>query len=410
MAQFYYKAKQGPSKVVDGTFEADTKESAIGKIVQMGLVPVEISESVPRPKKEDRKKHTGMHWDFSKAVKLPDLVQFTRQMSDLMGASVPILRSLQITGDQTSNLYLKETIEAMNLVVRDGGSLSEALTRYPKIFSPLYVNMVKTGEVAGQLELVLNRLADYLEKEQDTRNKIRSSLAYPLFILGVGVITVLILLTFVIPRLSLMFEDLDQALPLPTVILMNMSGFLARWWWLLLLVVGGAVFFFKEWLRSPQGRIRFDLFVLKLPFIGNFIKIVEIGRFARTLGTLIESGVVITSALRAVWAIIENSILREEVKRIAEDVAAGSSLKIALKKGSFFPNMAVNMIAVGEESGRLEKGLYKIAESYERQADETSKTILSLLGPIFLVFIVSMVGMVVIAMLLPIFKMNLLIK
>ncbi len=410
MPQYTYKAKQGPSKITEGTLDADSRESAVGKIVQMGLVPLDISESMSLMGKKPEKKRVAARFHFSKTIKLIDVVQLTRQMSDLLGASVPILRSLQIVSEQTSNPFLKEIIEAMYLVVRDGGAFSEALARHPKVFSPLYVNMVKTGEVSGQSELVLNRLADYLEKEQDTRNKVKSSLAYPFFILGVGVITVLVLLTFVIPRLSLMFEDLDQALPLPTIILMNMSGFLAQWGWLLLFVVGGAVFFFKEWLHSPQGKIRFDIFKLNLPFLGNFIKIVEIGRFARTLGTLIESGVVINIALKAVWAVIENSILREEVKIIAEEVSGGSSLKVALKKSTFFPSMAVNMIAVGEESGRLEKGLYKIAESYERQADETSKTILSLLGPIFLMFIVSIVGVVVVAMLLPIFRMNLLIQ
>ena len=408
MPQYTYKAKQGPTQIVDGTLEADTKESAVGKIIQMGLAPLDVAETNSGLSQSAPKKHLTVR--FSKSIKLGDIVQFTRQMSDLLDAAVPILRSLQIAEEQTANPYLREIIHSMYLVVRDGASFSEALAQHSKHFSILYVNMVKTGEVSGQLELILRRLADYLEKEQDVRSKVRSSLAYPFFVLFVGLVTMFILLTFVIPRLSLIFEDLDQSLPLPTLILVNMSSFMAAYWWAFLIVFVLIGTYFKRWIGSLEGRIRFDMFQLQFPFLGDFIKTVEVGRFARTLGTLIESGVVITTALRAVWATIENSILREEIKQVAEDVAGGSSLKIALKKCSFFPQMAVNMIAVGEESGRLERGLYKIAETYERQADQTTKTILSLLGPLFLVLIVAMVGAVVIAMLLPIFKMNLLIQ
>jgi len=411
MPIFAYKAKQGPDKIVDGRIDANNIDAAVQKIIQLGFTPIDIAQadqikkpviaSLPAFKSPIK---------FIQRVKLTDKVQFTRQMSDLVDASVPMLRSLQIISHQTQNPQLKTIIEEMHDFVRDGGSFSESLAIHRDVFSSLYVHMVRAGEVSGQLNLVLNRLADYLEKEQETISKVRSSLAYPFLILAVGVLTVFVLLTFVIPKLSIMFEDLGQDLPLPTVILVGVSSFFARFWWLMIALGAGAGFYLKQWLNSIEGKTWFDHFKLRIPILGEFIKIVEVGRFARTLGTLVESGVVITTALDSVWAIIDNEALRAEIKEAADKVRAGSSLKVALSGSAFFPEMATNMISVGEEAGNLEKGLYKIADTYERQSDQTIKTLISLLGPLVLVGIVAIVGFVVIAMLLPIFQMNLLIQ
>lgn len=409
MPQFTYKAKQGPAKIVHGTIEAESLDGAIGKIVRQGLTPLDVGsvngESEKQPKSVKR-----IPFSFSKRVSLNELVQFTRQMSDLVDASVPILRSLQIVAGQTQNPYFKNIIETIYAFVRDGGSFSDALAQYPAIFSPLFINMVKTGEVSGQLEIVLNRLADYMEKEHETRNQVQSSLAYPIFILVFGIITIFVLLTFIIPKLAVMFEDMDQALPLPTRILMNISAIFAQYWWIMAGVVLFGGFYFRQWVGTAQGRLKFDRMKLTVPFFGKFIQMVEVGRFARTLGTLLESGVVITTALKSVWATVQNTVIQEEVKKVAEEVESGSSLKNALKQCFFFPPIAVNMVAVGEETGHLERSLYKVAGTFERQSGETVKMILSLLGPVVLVLIVSLVGCVVIAMLLPIFQMNLLVQ
>ena len=409
MPQFTYKAKQGPAKIVHGTIEAESLDGAIGKIVRQGLTPLDVGsvngESEKQPKSVKR-----IPFSFSKRVSLNELVQFTRQMSDLVDASVPILRSLQIVAGQIQNPYFKNIIETIYAFVRDGGSFSDALAQYPAIFSPLFINMVKTGEVSGQLEIVLNRLADYMEKEHETRNQVQSSLAYPIFILVFGIITIFVLLTFIIPKLAVMFEDMDQALPLPTRILMNISAIFAQYWWIMAGVVLLGGFYFRQWVGTAQGRLKFDRMKLTVPFFGKFIQMVEVGRFARTLGTLLESGVVITTALKSVWATVQNTVIQEEVKKVAEEVESGSSLKNALKQCFFFPPIAVNMVAVGEETGHLERSLYKVAGTFERQSGETVKMILSLLGPVVLVLIVSLVGCVVIAMLLPIFQMNLLVQ
>lgn len=409
MPKFIYKAKEGPHKVVEGVIEAEHMNTAVNKIIQSGLSPIDVIQADPDDEQIEKKESIPSKRGFRR-VGHNDLVLFTRQISDLVDASVPILRSLRIISNQTQNRYLKDIVDQLCHFVQDGGSFSSSLAQYPDLFSSLYVNMVRSGEVSGQLNKILGRLADFMEKEQETRGKIKASLAYPFLIMIVGIGTIFVLLSFVIPRISVMFSDLDQSLPLPTIILMNVSGFFSRYWWLILGLIGLAGVYLKKWLNTSRGRRQFDAMKLRVPLLGHFIKIVEISRFSRTLGTLVESGVVVTTALNSVWSIVDNTVLREEIKTISQNVTNGSSLKESLNQCSFFPGVVADMISVSEETGRLEHGLYKIADTFERQADQTVKTMISLLGPIVLVVIVSFVGFVVIAMLLPIFQMNLLIQ
>ena len=420
MTKFFYKAKNGPTQIVDGFIEAQTKTVAIREIVAMGLTPLDIVQAAAGEKPLTLRaqgkpapavlKNLRLSLPSPRSVSPREIVSFTRQLCDLVEASVPLLRVIQIVSRQTRQPYFKNIIERMHLFVQNGGSLSGALAQHPVIFSAFYVNMVKTGEAGGQLDKILQRLANHLEKEYETRGKIRSSLAYPVFVLVVGVLTVIVLLTFVIPRLSVMFEDFDQALPLPTLILMHLSGFFARYWWLLIGIFVIIKIYWDQWARSAQGGLWLDGFMLKTPLLGEFVKGVEIGRFARALGTLLESGIPLTSALVAIYPTIDNMILRDEIRKVSKAVTEGQSLKSAIGQCRFFPEMVVDMVGVGEESGRLEKGLYKIAETLERQTDQTVNVIMSLLGPAVLVVIVSLVGFAVIAMLLPIFRMNLLIQ
>ncbi len=409
MPKFTYKAKEGPGQIISGHIEADTVDNAIQKVIQLGLTPIDVFlQQVPQ-KGAAASKQRNSPFNFGQKVKLKDIVLFTRQVSDLVDASVPMLRALQIVLNQTRNSIFQAKVQQIYDFVKDGGSFSESLNQHRDIFSNLYVSMVRTGELGGQLSLVLNRLAIHMEGEQETRSKVKNSLAYPLFILIVGVITVFILLTYVVPQLSVMYDDFDQQLPFATRILTGLSAFCSRFWWLILLA-GGFIFgAARQWLQTEAGRTKIDTFVLKAPIIGEFITIVEVGRFARTLGTLVESGVVITQALDSVSAVMENSILKRELEQASHLVANGASLKVAMDQCSFFPEMAVNMISVGEETGQLHKGLYKIADIYERESDAAMKTTVSLLGPIVLVLIVGVVGFVVVAMLMPIFQMNALI-
>ncbi|MBF0533043.1 MAG: type II secretion system F family protein, partial [Candidatus Omnitrophica bacterium] len=282
--------------------------------------------------------------------------------------------------------------------------------QYPEIFPLYYIPMVRAGEVSGRLEIILDRLANHLEKEQEITQKVKASLVYPALILAVGVLTVFILLTFVIPRLSVMFEDFDQQLPLVTLILMRTSGFFARYGLFIFVGCCGGATYLLRWFKTSAGKMTLDRFLLKVGILGAFIKTVEIGRFGRTLGTLVESGVPIVTALQTVEKTVANSALREEISALSGQVSQGVSLGHALSGVSFMPDMAVNVISVGEESGKLEKGLHKVADIYEREAENVSRAVAALLGPLVLIVVIALVGFVVIAMLLPILQINLLIK
>ena len=412
MTKFIYRAKKSPGEFIDGTVEADSLENAVDKLGRMGYVPLDISpqlENVPLPR-PSAAKAKNLPVFTVRRIKSFDIVVFTRQMYDLIDAGVPLMRALNVVLRQTQNPSLKEIITKMSASIQDGGTLSSGLAQYPQVFSPLYVNMVKSGEISGNLNVVLGRLAEFTDKDQETRNKIRASLVYPALMLLVGAITIFVLLTFVIPRLTAMFDDLSETLPLPTLILIAVSDFMLRFWWLLAGMFALIGFYFKGFLHTSEGRLKFDTFKLKVPVLGNFIRDVEIGRFSRTLGTLLDSGIVIVPALESVWAVLENTVLKAEIEKVSREVADGMSLTAALKKCVYFPEEAINMIAVGEESGHLEHSLYKLADSYQRQSERTMKTITSLLEPLMIVGIGSVVGFIVMAMLLPIFKMNLIIK
>ncbi len=405
MPQFTYTAKEGPYKIIHQVITAENYDAAVKKIIQLGFVPLEVKMGTMEST-QPKRKTVGKPLVFLKRIRLVDLTVLTRQMSDLIEASVPILKTLQLVADQTQNLRLKKMVEEIANSVKDGSTFSAALSRYPDVFSPLYINMVKTGEVSGKLNVVLNRLADYLEKERETRGKITASLAYPTLIMAVGIITVFILLTFVIPKLSVMFDDMDQQLPWITILLVSISQLFAKYWWLMVIVIVGISVYFNRYIHTAMGKDRWDRLLLSVPYLKDFLQTVEVARFSRTLGTLVENGVPITLALHSVMHTVDNLVFKEEIKKVSDEVTHGRSLKLALRNSRFFPERVVNMISVGEETGQLSKGLNKVADTFEREADQIVKMIVSLLGPIVLVVIVSLIGCVVIALLLPILQMN----
>jgi len=409
MPEFIYRAKENPKKVVEGTVEADNIDSAVKKVIGLGYSPLEVVPKKARRSSKKTKAPASIKFSL-KRIPLSSIVLFTRQLSDLVDAAVPLIRALSIVKNQTRNQNLQNIIEEIYVSVRDGGSFSVSLNQYPKVFPKLYVNMVEAGQSSGKLNVVLSRLAILLEKEQETKNKVISSLAYPAIILGVGIIGVLVFLMVVIPQMTVFFEDFDQALPLPTIIFINISNVFSRYWWVFMGAVAFLIFYFKRVLSTPKGILSFDQLKLKTPFLKDFIRDIEIGRFSRILGTLLESGVPIVSALKSVQAVLENTVLKEEIKRVSEEVTKGSSLNAALKECKYFPEMALNMIAVGEETGYLEQGLYKLADAYERESERTVKTFLNILGPMILIVIVSILGFIVVSLFLPILNMNLIIS
>ena len=408
MPTYTYKAKTGPHNSVVGTIDAKTKEEAVNKIIQSGYIPTEVAEGKTGTLKISRNAQSFLKGP--QRIPLIVVSNFVRQECDLMEAGVPLLRSLELLGQQTQHLPMKKIVENMTVAVRGGDSLSDAMSQHPQAFSMLSINMVRSGEISGNVTVVFDRLAQFLERDLEIRSQIRSSLMYPAVIMVVGFLTLVVLMTFVLPRLTSMFEDFDAALPIPTQIVIALSNFLGTFWWALAIAAFAVGVLVQRFLQTYHGKVWKDNTLLKIPIVGKFILQVELGRFARTLGTLIDSGVSIVPALESTTAILENIVLKQDMQRLTHEVKNGASLTQSLVSSRFLSNITASMIAVGEETGNLQKGLFKLANNCERQTSAAMKDFMTIFGPAILITIVGIVGFVIIAMLLPIFQMSMIIK
>ena len=406
MARFVYEAKKTPRDVLKGVLVADNKAAAVQKIAQMGYYIISLDEESSAP---SASAIGGASAIFTR-ITLKDTADFTRQLSDLLESGLTIVKTLDLLYNQTSNKKFKVVI----LDIRDfcvaGSPLSEALRRHPKVFSNLYVSMVRSGETGGALEKILKRLSDFSEKQLEIQTKIRTALAYPILMSFVGLATIIILMTFVIPKMMVMFADLGQALPMPTQILLAISNAVRNYWWAIIAAIFTIGVFLSKVYSTAEGRLSIDKMKLKAPIFGQLMLKVEIARFARTLATLLENGVPILESLKVTSETIDSAVIRQEVDKAYAAVREGSSLASGFFNSSVIPATVVNMIAIGEESGHLERSLFKVAQGYDRESDEAVKIMMSLLEPILILTLGIVVGFIVISMLLPIFEINFMMK
>jgi type II secretory pathway component PulF len=402
MTIFIYKAKNQTQGFVEGKIEAQNESLAVEELNRRGCFPFMLEK--------DRDRDIGARKNISRRllfkIRSQDITLFTRQFSDLLYGGVPIVKALRILEGQTGNRELKIIIENITKEVEKGESFSNSLKQYPKIFSNLFVSLIKSGEMSGHLEEILANLADFREKEEEIKSKLRSAMVYPILVVSVGIATIIFLFLFVIPRLVTMFEDLGQVLPLPTRILVETSKMFVQYWWAVLLLVGFLGMLFKRALKTEKGKKSWSLFKLHFPFWGKVINKIEISRFARTTGMLLENGVPILAAVHLVKGVLQNELFRLESDRIYNDLVHGTTMSDSLKKSSYFPDMVVNMVKVGEESNTLHKSLNKIANSYEKESDRVTKMSVTLLEPLTILIMGLVIGFIVIAILLPIFEMN----
>lgn len=405
MPTFFYEAKNGPKEVVKGTISADNKSAAIQKISQMGYYLLSLVEE-----EEALKAAQSYKTFFSRGINLKEITDFTRQLSDLLEAGITIAKALDILQSQTANKRLKKIISDIRDFCVSGNPLSNALSRHPKVFSKLYVSMVRSGESGGMLEGILRRLSDFNEKQLEIQTKIRTALAYPILMAVVGFSTIVVLITFVMPKMVVMFADFGQALPLPTQILLFISSAIRNYWFIILIFLAALFMALRKIYDTAEGKLTIDRFKLNFPIIGQLVKKVEIARFTRTLATLLENGVPILDALNIVLDTVESAPIKKDIEKAYSAVREGASLAHGLGASSIIPPAAINMIAVGEESGHVEKSLLKVALGYERESDESIKIMMSLLEPILILTMGAVVGFIVISMLLPIFEMNFLVR
>jgi len=396
MPRFVYKAKKSPEDIVEGGIEADSESVAANKLIQSGYYPVWIREESAGEKKVTVSR-----------VKAKDLANFTRQLSELIGSNLALYNALSVIENQTENGYLKMIVGNIKSMIKEGKAFSEALKKYPDIFSELYVNLVRSGEESGSLNEVLANIKDFLDKDQDTRDKIVAALAYPGLMVIVGLATIFILVAFVVPRIAGMFMEMNEQLPLATRMLIGISDFVRSYWFLLVIFMIGAIFLFKTGKANPVTKNKMDRLKLKIPVFGDLLKNTEFARFSRTLSMLLKNGVPMLDSLKITAGVITNSVIKEEVDEICNDVKAGSSFTLAIKKRKNFPVFVANMTAVGEECGFLDRALFNIARSYEIEAERLMKIITALLEPCFILIMGLVVGLIVMAMILPVFQMSL---
>jgi type II secretion system protein F len=405
MALFTYKASDPSGKVVTGVLEAEAERAAAGRLQEMGYIPIRISLQ-----KQGLSSYMGDLRQFLKIgrrrIRLAELVTFTQDFSFLLASGLPVDKALAIQAQVMENHFFRDLVDDLLRRVKGGAYLSDALARHKDVFSELYRNMVKTGESAGRLAESLGRLAGFLKEMQELRNHIISALIYPVFVLMVSGLSIVILLIFVIPKFSVVFSDTGQAIPLSTQILLLSSELLRSTWPFLIIGIIGLVFLIQRYVRTARGRARMDRYKMAMPLVGNLLREMEVARFARTLGVLLSSSVPILQALSMAEESINNQTMRGAMMRITEMVREGDSLSVALRTVEGFPQLALQMIVTGEETGQLDQMLLRVADHYENTMRETIRRLISLLEPMIILIMGFLVGVVVISMLLGIFSIN----
>ena len=408
MPVYEYTALDGAGKNVHGIVDADSAVAARNKLRGSGIFPVQVKQTSSRPK--DVPSSSVTISNIFKRVRPGELSATTRQLSILLGAGVTLVASLDALIAQIANPLLKKVMAQVKEDVNEGRTLAFSLSQHPKIFSQIYINMVRAGEASGSLDLVLDRLAEFSEHQDALRGRFRAALAYPVFMFFIGSIILFFLVTFIVPNITKIFSDMHQTLPLPSLVLIGVSNFLKSFWWLVLLALIGCVVLIKKLIKTPRGNHIWDEIKLRIPVIGAIYLKMAMARFGRTLGSLLRSGVPPLSALEIVRNIVNNTLIAEAIDHAMEEVEAGASLATSLAQSRWFPPIVIQMISVGEQSGELENMLDKVADVYERETESKIMAMTSMLEPVMILVMGVVVGFIVISILLPIFEMNQMIR
>ena len=407
MPVFSYKAMNAKGKQVSGIVDADSLKGAKAKLRAEKKYPVEISEIAEknRPKGMGLSREINLSF-LKRKVKIQDLAIMTRQFSTLVGAGIPVVESLTALSKQVESDTLKQAVSQVRERVNEGASLASALGDHPKVFNSLYINMVDSGEQSGTLEIVLDRLADFTEGQLALRQKLQSALTYPviMFIVLIGVL--IIMNSFVIPKIAQIFKGTKQALPAVTLAVMAMSDFMRNYWWVLIGLITTGVIVFRRWLATPKGRFRWDGFVLSTPYVGTLVRKVAVSRFSRTFGTLLASGVPIMTAMDIVKNVVQNDVIKKAIESGKENVREGEGVSRPLEKSGVFPPMVIHMIQVGEQTGELESMLMRVSVAYDNEVEASINTLTTMLEPIMILIMAFGVGFAMISILLPLVDMT----
>ena len=382
MPNYKYKARDKFSKSFSGIMSAENENAVAVKLNQLGYIPILISEN------QEVSQMTKIFEPVIQ-VKFSDLIMFTRQLATLQKAGLPILLSLSALRQQTQNKIFKEVIAQINRDIESGLSLSKALEKYPRIFNPLYINMITSGEASGKLDQVLERLATLSEHDETIRMRIKSATRYPMIVVVAMIIGFIILTTLVVPRYAKIYEQYTTALPLPTQILLGINYAVTKLWWVLALIGAAAYFIFKSYINTNAGRMLWDNFKLKVPVFGPLLLKLSISRFTRITGTLMHSGIPILRILDISAGSTGNQALTKAILNVKSNVAEGKGMSEPMKLSGFFPPIVMQMVSVGEETGKLEEMLIHVSDYYDEQVDFTISNLTSLIEPI-LIFVLGL--------------------
>ncbi len=410
MPQYTYKALDKGGKEIRGTIDSTSEEAVVERLRSMGYFATEVTQVKTGMGQADLG-DLAIFRVIGKAISrgkvgLRDLSTFTRQLATLVGAGLPLLRGLQILGEQIENKNLKEALDGLTADVEAGATLSEAMAKWPKIFNKLFVNMIKAGEIGGALEQVLERLALFNEKSAAVRSKVKGAMIYPVVVIGIALTVVGIILIKVVPKFKEMFEGMGAELPALTQALVDVSEWVAANWYYLPVGLIAFIIAFRMFGSTSFGALMLDRIKLRLPVFGTIIQKSCIARFSRTFGTLLDTGVPILQTLVIVRETAGNEVLARAMHDIQASIRDGDTVSEPMRKFPIFPSMVVHMIAVGEETGALDKMLVKVAETYEREVDDAVDGMAKLIEPLMIVVLGGLIGGVVVALYLPIFTVG----
>lgn len=402
MPAYVYKAATLEGKIVEGTMEAADGGSVSLKLQDMGLLPVQVGASSQRTALSRE-----IEWPWKRRkVRRKDLLVFTQEIHTLVKAGLPLDRSLAVLAQLAESPALADVIQDVLREIKEGRSLSEGMGKHPEVFPRIYVSMVKAGEAGGILEEILGRLETFLETSENLRSYLVGALIYPALLSIVGVASVTILTLFVVPRFAGIFKDMGLPLPLPMAILKGVSDLLTGYWWLMLGVAVAVGVYLQRFRSGSEGRLQWDRLVLKLPLLGAVIQKIEVARFARTLGTLLHSGVPLLQAMTIVREIVSNQGIATMIEPIRQGIKKGEGISQPMKQSGVFPPLAMHLVEVGEESGKLDAMLIQVADVYDNEVRKSVRNLLAFFEPALILVMGIIIGTIVVSMLLAIFSIN----
>ncbi len=410
MPVYAYKGLNAKGRNVGGIIDADSPKTARLKLRRSGVFPTDLSEETQASAASSTSRLSVDLSSYFERITPQDLALMTRQLATLVGAGLPLVECLGALVDQVDNARQKRILSQVRERVVEGGTLADSLKAHPRVFGDLYVNMVRAGEASGALDLVLLRLAEYTERSSALRNKVRAALTYPTLMGIAGGAILFFLLSYVVPKVTRIFKDTHQALPTMTVVLLAISNFASQYWWLILGLLVAAVIALRVSTRTPTGRLRFDQAVLRIPYFGKVLKKVALARFSRTLSTLLLGGIPLLQALDIVKHVVSNMVLQNAIEDGRNSIREGHSMADPLRRSGLFPPLLIHMIAVGEKSGELEAMLSRAADAYDSEVESAVTALSSIMEPMMILFMGGVVLFIVLAILLPIFELNQLVR